>query len=252
MYEILRCHATSSHQCYFYVCSYLWSDSKCWRTQSLLSTKQSSEEWLRQSFLPDGPYDGGYCCHGSPNLRSYSPSLWWTGHQVRWQCVFLPLCPSGWSGIVVTVRAGGCQSCRTHISVTAWRIFFIRNSVELPRPVVVHCHGHLPHTGLPMGQKLVKFVTNWVHTLLNTYLTLLDGFTILSFMDLSRPVVAQRQSYLPICPIWACPLAKNYQSMIWFPPLTYNVSLIYFSHLWVEWLWSPIWYFWCRPRFELF
>ena len=28
-------------------------------------------------------------------------------------------------------------------------------------------------------------------------------------MDLSRPVVVQRHSYLSICPIWACPWAKN-------------------------------------------
>ena len=53
-------------------------------------------------------------------------------------------------------RAGGCQTCGTHISVNAWRIFSIRSSEELSRPVVVHCHGHLP-----------------------------------------------------ICPIWACPWAKN-------------------------------------------
>ena len=53
-------------------------------------------------------------------------------------------------------RACGCQTCGTHISVTAWRIFSIRSSVQLSRPLVVHCHGHLP-----------------------------------------------------ICPIWACPWAKN-------------------------------------------
>ena len=47
-------------------------------------------------------------------------------------------------GILVTVRAGGCQTCGTHISVTAWRIFSIRSSMELSRPVVVQCHGHLP------------------------------------------------------------------------------------------------------------
>ena len=41
-------------------------------------------------------------------------------------------------------RAGGCQTCGTHISVTAWWIFSIQSSVELSRPVVVHCHGHLP------------------------------------------------------------------------------------------------------------
>ena len=41
-------------------------------------------------------------------------------------------------------RAGGCQTCGTHISVTAWWIFSIRSSVELSRPVVVHRHDHLP------------------------------------------------------------------------------------------------------------
>ena len=81
---------------------------------------------------------------------------------------FLPLSPPGWRGIVVTVRAagraggraGGCQTCGTHISVTAWWIFSVRSSMELSRPVVVHCHAHLP-----------------------------------------------------ICPIWACPRAKNLSNL---------------------------------------
>ena len=41
-------------------------------------------------------------------------------------------------------RAGGCQTCGTHISVTAWWIFSVRSSMELSRPVVVHCYAHLP------------------------------------------------------------------------------------------------------------
>ena len=41
-------------------------------------------------------------------------------------------------------RAGGCQTCGTHISVTAWWIFSVGSSMELSRPVVVHCHAHLP------------------------------------------------------------------------------------------------------------
>ena len=57
-------------------------------------------------------------------------------------------------------RAGGCQTCGTHISVTAWWIFSVRSSMELSRPVVVHCHAHLP-----------------------------------------------------ICPIWACPWAKNLSNL---------------------------------------
>ena len=28
-------------------------------------------------------------------------------------------------------------------------------------------------------------------------------------MDLPRPVVVQRHSYLSICPLWACPLAQS-------------------------------------------
>ena len=57
-------------------------------------------------------------------------------------------------------RAGGCQTCGTHISVTAWWIFSIRSSVELSRSVGVHCYGHMP-----------------------------------------------------ICPIWACPWAKNLSNL---------------------------------------
>ena len=100
---------------------------------------------------------------------------------------FLPLSPPGWRGIVARSgrpggraggrpggraggRAGGCQTCGTHISVTAWWIFSVRSSTELSRPVVVHCHAHLPHMGLPMGRKLVKFATNWIQTLRIAYL----------------------------------------------------------------------------------
>ena len=43
---------------------------------------------------------------------------------------------SGW--------AGGCQTCGTHISVTAWRILSIPSSVELSRPLIVHSHSHFP------------------------------------------------------------------------------------------------------------
>ena len=82
----------------------------------------------------------------------------------KWGPHFLPLSPPGWRGIVVTVRAGGraggCQTCGTHISVTAWWIFSVRSSMELSRPVVVHYHAHLP-----------------------------------------------------ICPIWACPWAKNLSNL---------------------------------------
>ena len=52
--------------------------------------------------------------------------------------------PGGRAGGLAGGRAGGCQTCGTHISVTAWWIFSVRSSMELSRPVVVHCHAHLP------------------------------------------------------------------------------------------------------------
>ena len=82
--------------------------------------------------------------------KSIADEKWWPIKALRaaGRALFLPLSPSGWRGIVVTVRAGGraggCQTCGTHISVTAWRIFSIWSSMELSRPVVVHCHGNLP------------------------------------------------------------------------------------------------------------
>ena len=109
--------------------------------------------------------------------------------------------------------AGGCQTCRTHISVTAWRIFSIRSSVELSRPLIVHCHGHLPIC-LIWACPWAKNLSNLAQIgsrLCGTQISETAGwiYPIQSFMDLSRPVVMHCHSYLPICPIWASPWAKN-------------------------------------------
>ena len=105
-------------------------------------------------------------------------------------------------------RAGGCQTW-THISITAWRIFSIRSSVQLSRPVVVHCHGHLPICPIwacPWDKNLSNLPQIGSRHISETARCI---YPIQSFMDLSGPVVVQRHSYLPICPIWACPWAKN-------------------------------------------
>ena len=52
-----------------------------------------------------------------------------------------------WAWGVLSWRSGwaaGCQNSRTHISVTAWRIFSVGSSMELSGPVVVHSHGPVP------------------------------------------------------------------------------------------------------------
>ena len=114
-----------------------------------------------------------------------------------------PLCEPG----------GGCLICGIHISVTAWRIFSVRSSVKLSRPVVMHCYDRLPIC-LIWACPWAKDLSNLPQIgsrLCRTHISETAGwiYPIQSFVDLSRPVVVQRHNYLPICPIWACPWAKN-------------------------------------------
>ena len=115
--------------------------------------------------------------------------------------------------IVVTVRAGGCQTCGTHISVTARWIFSIRSSMELSRPVVVHCHAHLPICPIwacPWAKNLSNLPQIGSRLCGSHISEPLDGFTPFKVSwTLSRPVVVHCHCYLPICPIWVCPSAKN-------------------------------------------
>ena len=109
-----------------------------------------------------------------------------------------------------TGRAGGCQTCGTHISVTVWWIFSVRSSVELSRLVAVHCHKHLPICSIWTCKKLVKFATNWLQTLQNAHLWKhwMD-LPNLKFHGLVLTCSCATYSHLPICPIWACLWAKN-------------------------------------------
>ena len=90
----------------------------------------------------------------------------------------LPLSPPGWRGIVVTVRAGGLPGGRLP---NLWNPYlcncltdFLHSKfcgiVQACRCALSWSYAHLSHMGLPMGQKLVKFATNWVQTLRNAYL----------------------------------------------------------------------------------
>ena len=83
----------------------------------------------------------------------------------------------------------------------------------MSRPVVVHCHGHLPICPI-WACPWTKNLSNLAQIgsrLCGTHISETTGwiYPIWSFMDLSGPVVVQCHSYLPICPIWACPWAKN-------------------------------------------
>ena len=109
-------------------------------------------------------------------------------------------------------------------------MFSVRSSVELSRPVVVHCRGHLPICPI--------WACSWAKNLSNlpqigsrlcgSYTSETAGwiYPIESFMDLWRPVVVQRHSHLPICTIWARPWAKNLsnQAALW-PEFAEPISL---------------------------
>ena len=92
----------------------------------------------------------------------------------------------------------------------------MRSSVELSRLVVVHCHGHLlicPIWACPLANNLSN-LPQIGSRLCGTHISETAGwiYHIQSFMDLSGPEVVQGHSYLPICPIWAYPWAKNKKS----------------------------------------
>ena len=107
----------------------------------------------------------------------------------------------GWPG-------GQLPDCGTHISVTAWRIFSVPRSVELSRPVVVHCHlpicpiwacpwaknlSNLPQIGSRLCGMHISETAGWI-------------YPIWSFVDLSRLVVVQHNGH------WT--LALDFQGQI--------------------------------------
>ena len=107
------CHQATSH----YLC-------QCW-LRSLLPYGVTRPQWVK------------FICHDQIKiLYHFYPSALRAGGVLSSR--------SGRPGGRAGGWAGGCQTCGTHISVTAWWIFSIRSSVELYRPVVVHRRGHLP------------------------------------------------------------------------------------------------------------
>ena len=80
-------------------------------------------------------------------LSWWPPSTMWVGPSICYGhhrgCLNNPIF-SNLGVMCCILRAGGCQTCGTHISVTVWWIFSIRSSVELSRLVGVHCQGHMP------------------------------------------------------------------------------------------------------------
>ena len=120
--------------------------------------------------------------HSNTNLKSDSGnidvSLWF-----------------GWVG----GRAGGCQTCGTHISVSARRI--------LPICPIWACPWakKLPQTGSRLCGTHISETAGWV-------------YSIQCFMDLPRPLIVQCHSYLPICSIRACQLARNLSNQATFGP----------------------------------
>ena len=118
---------------------------------------------------------------------------------------FLLLSPPGWRGIVVMVRAGSCKICGTHISATAWRIFSVWSSVELSRPLCMHCHAHLlicPYE-LAHGPKTCKICHKLGRDFTESIsLKPLDGFTPFEVSPVRRQAIIWNNAlFLSIGPL---------------------------------------------------
>ena len=71
---------------------------------------------------------------------------------------------------------------------------------------------HLPHIMLTHGPITWQIWYQWgSHFEERIYISETAGgiFSIRSSIELSRPVVVQRQDHLPIRPMWACPLGES-------------------------------------------
>ena len=138
--------------------------------------------------------------------------------------VFFTPQPSRQEGCCVPVRAG------RHISESARWIFSVQNSMELAGPEVVQHYGHLPICHI--------WVCPWSKNLLNLvpvgsrlcrrhiFKSTRQIYSIRSSMELCRLVVVQRHSNLPMCPIWACPWAKNLSNQV---PLGFRLCQTHIS-----------------------
>ena len=90
---------------------------------------------------------------------------------VSLQCLisFLPLSPQGWRGIIITVRAGGCQTCGTHN--------FQRSPHPWPWPwisKVKFWKSHISGMGWPIDMELkgCESIECWTHAVtFNDHLT---------------------------------------------------------------------------------
>ena len=91
-------------------------------------------------------------CHSSPKLSEVSGEhfasiqLWFSRVlcSATW-LAFLPLSPPGWRGIVI-IRSwsGRLLDLRDPYLCNRLTDFLRSKFCELSRPVIVHCHGHLP------------------------------------------------------------------------------------------------------------
>ena len=111
---------------------------------------------------------------------------------------------------------------------TTGRIFSIRSSMVKSRPEVVQCNGHLPIC--PVWAKNFKSDASGSR-LCGTHIFESTGqiYFILSSMELSRAVVVQWHSNLPICLMWAYLIAHGSKTCQiryhWGPDIAEHISL---------------------------
>ena len=145
-------------------------------------------------YFKDQLYQGYNLTHWSMGKKSLSL-------KTQCQMLFTPQ-PFGLEAYCHHGVGGRLPNCRTHIFVTACQIFSIWSSVELSRPLVVHCHSHLPICPIwacPWAKNLSN-LPQIGSKLCGTHISETAGwiYTIWSSMELSRPVVVQQHGHLTL------------------------------------------------------
>ena len=82
----------------------------------------------------------------------------WSNYSILIKYIWMHLWVCWGGGWEMAGRAAGSKPWGIHISETTGRIFSVQSSNELSRHcAMLRSFANLPHTSLPMGQKLVKF-----------------------------------------------------------------------------------------------
>ena len=167
-----------------------------WRLRIITHCELSYQDFVRMSSLIVHCERNSPVTTGFPTLKARNTDHW----------LFIPQ-PSGLEGYCRHGPGGRLPDLwNPYLCNRLTDVLFLKfcGIVEACSCALSWSFAHLPHMGLLMGQKLVKFATNWVQTLRIVYLwnRWMDLPHLKFYGHVKTCSCVQRHSYLPICPIY--------------------------------------------------